>query len=74
MKVSRPKQGRERLNQFIKLQIPGFQIENKRKSPITRLLTKLLFFNINLVYVFKLPWKKDDPIIATSERMGFLLI
>jgi|10_taG_2_1085330.scaffolds.fasta_scaffold136283_2 hypothetical protein len=72
MNVSHPKYGRERFNQFIKPQNTGFQIEDRRKSPITGLLTKLLFFNINLVY--KLPWKEDNPIVATSDRVGFLLI
>jgi len=77
MDVSHPKQGRERLEQFIKSQIPGFQIEDKRKSPIMRLLTKLLFFNKNFltnyvttiypkVYVPEIPWKEDDPISATA--------
>ena len=65
------------LEQYIRSQIPKFEIRDKKDSFIMRLLSKLLFFNKNFltnyvttiypkVYVPKLPWKENDPISAIA--------
>ena len=72
-----PKIARGKLEQHIEKQIPGFQIEDKRKSPLMRLLSKLLFFNKTFatgyvttlypkVYVPELPWREKDHVAAIA--------
>ncbi len=77
MSFSTPEVGREDLEQHIEKQIPGFRIEDKRKSPLMRLLSKLLFFNKTFstgyvttlypkVYVPELPWREKDHVAAIA--------
>ena len=72
-----PKLAREKLERHIEQQIPGFRIEDKRKSPLMRLLSKLLFFNKTFstgyvttlypkVYVPELPWREKDHVAAIA--------
>ena len=72
-----PKLAREKLERHIEKQIPGFRIEDKRKSPLMRLLSKLLFFNKTFstgyvttlypkVYVPELPWREKDHVAAIA--------
>lgn len=77
MGFSSPEVAREKLEQHIKEQIPGFRIEDKRKSPLMRLLSKLLFFNKKFstgyvtvlyprIYVPELPWREKDHVAAIA--------
>ena len=77
MSFSTPEIGREDLEQHIEKHIPGFRIEDKRKSPLMRLLSKLLFFNKTFatgyvttlypkVYVPELPWREKDHVAAIA--------
>jgi len=72
-----PEVARGKLEEHIKKQIPGFRIEDKRKSPLMRLLSKLLFFNKTFstgyvttlypkVYVPELPWREKDNVAAIA--------
>ena len=77
MGLTNPEVAREKLEQHIEQQIPGFRIEDKRKSPLMRLLSKLLFFNKTFstgyvttlypkVYVPELPWREKDHVAAIA--------
>ena len=77
MGLTNPEVAREKLEQHIEQQIPGFRIEDKRKSPLMRLLSKLLFFNKTFstgyvttlypkVYVPELPWRAKDHVAAIA--------
>tara|TARA_R110000824_G_scaffold363457_1_gene551442 strand:- start:318 stop:965 length:648 start_codon:yes stop_codon:yes gene_type:complete len=77
MGLTNPEVAREKLEQHIEQQIPGFRIEDKRKSPLMRLLSKLLFFNKKFstgyvttlypkVYVPELPWREKDHVAAIA--------
>ena len=77
MGFSNPEDAREKLEGHIEKQIPGFRIEDKRKSPLMRLLSKLLFFNKTFstgyvttlypkVYVPELPWREKDHVAAIA--------
>jgi len=72
-----PEVARKKLERHIEKQIPGFRIEDKRKSPLMRLLSKLLFFNKTFatgyvttlypkVYVPELPWREKDHVAAIA--------
>ena len=72
-----PEVARKKLEQHIEKQIPGFRIEDKRKSLLMRLLSKLLFFNKTFstgyvttlypkVYVPELPWREKDHVAAIA--------
>ena len=65
------------LEQYIKSQIPEFELKDKKESRLINFFSKILFFNKDFmtkyvttiypkVYVPEIPWKEDAPISATA--------
>lgn len=68
---------RERLTDYIKTQIPGFEILSKKESLLIKVISKLLFFNKKFltsyvttlypkVYVPSLPWRQEQNAAAMA--------
>ena len=68
---------RERLTKYFQKQIPGFEILSKKKSPLMRAISKILFYNKKFltsyvttlypkVYVPELPWREKDHVAAMA--------
>ena len=58
---------RERLTKYFQKQIPGFEILSKKKSPLMRAISKILFFNKKFLtsYVTTL-YPKDNSMILNT--------
>ena len=68
---------RERLTNYFRKQIPGFEILSKKDSFLLKVVSKLLFFNKSFltdyittvypkVYVPELPWREKDHVAAIA--------
>ena len=77
MKAKTAFEQRTKLTEYIKNQIPGFEILSKKKSLLIKIVSKLFFFNKKFltgyvttlypkVYVPELPWREKDNVAAMA--------